>query len=184
MAQIGLKYLKYSPIDTAGKFTGAKTLGRAIETKVTPSVAEGNLYADDTLAESSKVVTGGSVDVKVDEISAQTYAEVLGHAYNQTTKEVVRNSNDVSPYIGLGRIITKIVNNVHKYKAEFLVKVQFKDSLPDEKTRGEGIEFSTPSLSGNFFALADGTWSKTSEFDSLEDAQTYLDGLMAVPTQG
>lgn len=182
MAQIGLRYLKYSPIATDGDYTGVKTLGKAIETKVTPNVSEANLYADDSIAESSKVVTGGTVDVTVDEISAQTYAEILGHSYNATTKEVVRNSNDVAPYIGLGRIITKVVNNAQKYKAEFLSKVQFKDSLPDEKTKGESIEFSTPSFSGNFFTLADGTWSKTSEFDTLEEAQTYLDGLMAVPT--
>ena len=180
MAQIGLKYLRYSLIDEeTNKYTGVKILGKAIETKVAPNIAEGKLFADDNVAESSKIVTGGTVDVTVDDISAETYAEVLGHDYNETTKELVRNSNDIAPYLGLGRIITKMKNGIRKYKAEFISKVQFKSSLPDEKTKGDSIEFATPSLSGDFFVLDDGIWSKTAEFDTEAEAKTYLDELMA-----
>lgn len=178
MAQIGLKYLKYSVIDVNGNYTGSKTLGKAISSKVVPNIAEGKLYADDNVAESSKVVTGGTVDVTVDEILDTTYAEVLGHSYNESTKELVRNSNDLAPYVGFGRVITKMVQGVRRYKAEFLVKVQFKSSLPEEKTKGDSIEFSTPSLSGDLFVLDNGTWSKTAEFDTYEEAQEYLNDLM------
>lgn len=183
MAQIGLKNIKYSVIDEDGKYTGAKVLGKAISTKVTPSVVEGKLYADDNIAESVAVVTGGTVDVTVDNITATTYAEILGHAYNETTKEVIRNGNSVAPYLGFGRIITKLVNNVLKYKVEFLSKVQFKDSLPEEKTKGESIEFGTPTLNGNFYTLPDGTWSKTAEFDDFTSAETYLNELLSAPSE-
>ena len=180
MASIGLKYLKYSKMDANGKYTGAKVLGKAIETKVVPSIAEAKLYADDTIAESAKIVTGGTVDLKIDEAEDATVAEILGHELDAETKEMIRNANDVAPYVGVGRIITKIVNNVQKFKAEFVLKVQFKDSLPEEKTKGDKIEFSTPSLSGDFFTLTNGDWSKTATFDTLEEAQAYLDNLMKI----
>lgn len=184
MAQIGLKYGKYSPIDEKGNYTGVKTLGKLISSTVTPNVAEASLFGDDAIAESVKIVTGGTVSTNLTEIEPKTYAEVLGHSYNESTNEIVRNSNDTAPYIGFGRVITKMVNNVLKYKAEFLVKVQFKTSLPEEKTKGESIEFGTPTLEGNFFTLDNGTWSRTAEFETFEEAQEYLDELMAVPSEG
>jgi len=179
MAQIGLKYGKYSPIDENGKYTGAKTLGKLISSNVTPNVAESTLFGDDEIAENASVVTGGTVNTNVTEVEPQTYAEVLGHSYNETTNEIVRNSNDVAPFIGYGRVITKIVNNVLRYKAEFLSKVQFKSNLPEEKTKGENIEFGTSTLDGKFFTLPDGTWSRTAEFETVEAAQSYIDELMA-----
>ena len=50
MAQIGLKYLKYSPLEN-GKVTVAKILGKAIKFKPTPKVASGSLSADDRIVE-------------------------------------------------------------------------------------------------------------------------------------
>jgi len=182
MAQIGLKYAKYSPIDAEGDYTGSKILGKIIANKPNVNVAEAKLYANDVVAESVSEVVGGTIEVQLTEITAPTYAEVLGHAYNETTKEVVRNSNDVAPYCGFGRVIVKMVDNAKKYKAEFLTKVKFKESLTEEKTKGESIEFGTPTLNADFFVEEDGTWSRANEFDTLTEAQTYLDGLMAVPT--
>ena len=62
--------------------------------------------------------------------------------------EVVRNQNDMPPYVAIGRILTKSVNNKKKYKVEILLKVKFKDTMPDETTKGESIEYSTVSIEG------------------------------------
>ena len=70
-----------------------------------------------------------------------------------------------------------VVDGVKKHKVEFLCKVKFKDSLPDEKTKGESIEFGTTSLEGTILKLSDGTWSKTKTFLSETEAITYLEGL-------
>ena len=181
MAQIGLKYLRYSLLDADGKYTGAKTLGRAIETKVNPTVAEGKLYADDTVAESVEEVTGGTVEITVDGLDPSTYAEIMGHEYSQQDNIIKRNRNAIAPFIGMGRVITLFRNNTRSYKVEFLNKVKFKDNLPEEKTKGENIEFGTPTFSGNFYVMDNGYWSETGFFDTVEEAQAYLDGLMATP---
>ena len=56
------------------------------------------------------------------------------------------------------------------------------DALPDEKTKGESVEFSTTSLEGTVLKLSDGSWSRTKTFDTYNEAITYLEGLLAKPT--
>ena len=108
-------------------------------------------------------------------------SNLTGHEISQDG-EIIRKDSDVAPYVGFGRIITKVVGGVYKYKVEFLNKVKFKDALPDEKTKGESVEFTTTSLEGTVMKLNDGSWSKTKTFDTYNEAITYLEGLLAVPT--
>ena len=100
---------------------------------------------------------------------------LLGHTV--TAGEMVRNANDVAPYVGLGRIITKMVGGEYKYKVEFLNKVKFAEPSQSDNTKGEAVEFGTIELSGTVATLLNGNWSKTETFDSMTDAQTYLTGL-------
>ena len=120
-------------------------------------------------------------DIHVDEDDDQTMSKLTGHEISQDG-EIIRKDSDVAPYVGFGRIITKVVGGVYKYKVEFLNKVKFKDALPDEKTKGESVEFTTTSLEGTVMKLNDGSWSKTKTFDTYNEAITYLEGLLAVPT--
>ena len=90
---------------------------------------------------------------------------------------------------GFGRVLVKLVNNIKKYKAEFFPIVQFKPFVTDGKTKGDGIEFQTPSVEGTIFSKAetiDGKtkmiWERHKTFDTDEDAQSYLDDLMKAPT--
>jgi hypothetical protein len=74
-----------------------------------------------------------------------------------------------------------MVNGAYKYKVEFLHKVKFSEPSRDETTKGESIEFATPSVEGVVAALGDvnGTWSKSKTFTTKTDALTYLKNLMA-----
>jgi hypothetical protein len=126
-------------------------------------------------------VKKGTVTITVDEDDDTTMSNLTGHELSQDG-EIVRKDSDVAPYVGFGRIITKVVNGEYKYKVEFLNKVKFKDALPDEKTKGESVEFTTTSLEGTVLKLSDGTWSKTKTFDTYNDAITYLESLLAVPS--
>lgn len=90
---------------------------------------------------------------------------------------------------GFGRVLVKLVNNIKRYKAEFFPKVQFKPFVTDGKTKGDGIEFQTPSVEGTIFSKAetiDGKtkmiWERHKTFDTDEEAQAYLDDLMKAPT--
>ena len=182
MARIGLKNFRYGILDEeTEKYDGSLQLGKAIDCKVSLDLNSAELYADDGLAESDYTVKKGTVSITVDEDDDTTMSNLTGHEISQDG-EIIRKDSDVAPYVGFGRIITKVVNGAYKYKVEFLNKVKFKDALPDEKTKGESVEFSTTSLEGTVLKLSDGSWSRTKTFDTHNEAITYLEGLLAKPT--
>ena len=106
----------------------------------------------------------------------QTYSDLTGHEMSEAG-EIIRKDSDTAPYVGFGRIITKIENGGYKYKVEFISKVKFKDALQEKKKKGESVEFTTTTLEGTVLKLEDGTWSKTQTFATFNEAVEYLEGL-------
>lgn len=185
MAQIGLRHFKYSPIDENGHYTGASKLSGAIESKIALTIAEAELYADDTLEENAQEFAKGALTLTVSEDDDNVFAPLLGHETTQDG-EVVRSTEDVAPYVGFGRVLTKLVNGQRKFKAEFFPKVQFKPFINDGKTKGESIEFGTPTVEGTIFAVEETVsgvtkhrWERHKTFDTDTEAQAYLDNLMS-----
>mgnify|MGYP000059584482 FL=1 len=179
MANIGLKNYMYGVLDESGatpKWGEGKTFGKAIDCKVSADNNSAELYADDGLAESDYSFKKATVTIGVDDDDT-AFAEVLGHSKSSEGGEIIYKDTDVAPYVGFGRIITKVKGGVYKYKVEFLCKVKFKEPSTEETTKGESIEFKTPSIEGTAMLLADGTWRKAKTCDTYEAAQTYLTGL-------
>ena len=182
MARIGLKYLRYSVLDENDAVTTPSTFGKAVDCKVSIEKNNAELYADDGIAESDYSFKKGTIALTVDEDDDTVFAEVLGHTISSgtgtTAGEMVRNAEDVAPYVAIGRILTKVVNGVKKYKVEFLHKVKFTEPNTEEKTKGESIEFGTSAIEGTIHTLANGDWSKTKTFTVYTEASAYLDGLL------
>ena len=119
--------------------------------------------------------------------SGENYTKFTGSSFTEETTyyekvenagEVVKKDTDTPPFVGVGRVITKMVNGAYKYKAEFLPKVKFAESSPEDKTKGESLEFTTTSIEGTVQKLSDGTWSKTKTFDTKTEAVKYIEDLM------
>lgn len=221
MARIGLKNFRYSELDENENVIAPKSLGKAIDCKVSLELNSAELYGDDALAESDYTFNKGSVTISIDDDDDKVLAPLLGHTISEeyvatadktpassktyytksgseytkftgstftagttyyekstTFGEVIRKDTDVAPYVAFGRILTKIVNGVYKYKVEFLSKVKFKDTMPDEKTKGESIEFTTISIEGTVMKKANGEWSRAKTFATYEEASEYLDSLL------
>lgn len=186
MARIGLTNLWYSHLtegtDGTPTYDGAKQFGKAVSCSVEITNNSATLYADDTLAESDTSFANGTITLGVADDDATIFADVLGHQI--TTEGVVtKASTDVAPYVGVGRIVTKMVNGAYKYKAEFIYKCKFSEPSADENTKGENIEFSTPEIEGIISALGDenGSWGTSKTFDTKSDALIWLKGLMDAP---
>jgi phi13 family phage major tail protein len=177
MARIGLKNFRYSLLDENDDVIEPQSLGKAIDCKVSLELNSAELYADDGLAESDYTFNKGTITITVDDDDDTTLAPLLGHKMSEDG-EIVRKDTDSAPYIALGRILTKIVGGTYKYKVEFLSKVKFKDTMPDETTKGESVEFTTVSIEGTVMKKDNGDWSKSKTFTSYEDAKEYLDKLL------
>lgn len=183
MANIGLTNIWYSPLteaaDGTALYAGAKQLGKAVSCSTSITNNEAKLYGDDALAESDTSFAGGTITLGITDDDDTVFAELLGHTLENG--ELICAANDAAPYVGLGRIVTKMVNGAYKYKVEFLYKVKFSEPSRDENTKGESIEFATPSVEGIIATLddANNTWKKSKTFDTKSDALTYLKNLLA-----
>lgn len=180
MANIGLTNIWWAELtetsDGTPTYDGAKTLGKAVSCSVSISNNDAKLYGDDAIAESDTSFASGTVTMGVTDDDDTIFAPLLGHTI--TDGEVIKKTDDNAPYVGVGRIVTKMVNGAYKYKVEFLPKVKFSEPSRDETTKGESIEFSTPSIEGVVATLKDGTWNKSKTFNTKSDALTYLQTLL------
>ena len=184
MANIGLTNIWFSKLtenNGVPSYEGATNLGKAVSCSVSITNNDARLYGDDVLAESDTSFANGTITLGVTDDDDTVFAPLLGHTI--TDGEVVKTASDAAPYVGVGRIVTKMVNGAYKYKVEFLYKVKFSEPSRDETTKGESIEFSTPSVEGIIATLDDegGTWNKSKTFTSKSDALTYLMNLLAAP---
>ena len=122
MANIGLTNIWWAKLtegsDGTASYDGAKNLGKAVSASVSVSNNDAKLYGDDALAESDTSFSNGTITLGVTDDDDSVFAPLLGHSFNDG--EVVKNSADSAPYVGVGRIVTKMVNGAYKYKVEFL----------------------------------------------------------------
>ena len=130
MAKIGLNNFWYShlteALDGTPSFDGAKSIGKAVSCNVSITNNSATLYADDALAESDNSFQSGTITLGVDDDREATFADLLGHEVTDEG-EVIANSNDISPWVSVSRIVVKMVNNVRLYKVVTLYKVKFSE---------------------------------------------------------
>ena len=185
MAKIGLEEFRYSILsgeDNTGSpiYSGALQPAHAISCSVSISNNSVQLYGDNRVIESDTSFQSGTVSIGIDKEDKETMSNLLGHTL--TDGELIRNANDISPYVGLGRIITEMINGVMSYTVEFLHKCKFGEPSQENATKGESVEFSTYTLEGTISTLSNGVWSKCKSFTTQASAVEYLEGLMAAPT--
>lgn len=185
MAKIGLNSLFYSLLteatDGTPSYDGARSFGKAVSANVSITNNSASLYADDVLAESDTSFQTGTVTLGVDDDREATFAEVLGHEISEEG-EVTRNANDTAPWVGLGRVVVKMVENVRIYKVEILYKVKFAEPSQENETKGESLEFSTNEIEGTVATLANGDWSTSKTFATKAEAVAFIESVFEAPT--
>ena len=168
-----------------GKTYGpVKTLSGAIECKVTLDLAEATLYCDDALKEQVSMFKSGTLTAGIDEDDDAIFAELLGKTVDEETGVVTSNVSDEAIYVGFGHIVPKLVNGKRKYKVEFFPKMKFKPFIADAKTKGDNLEFTTPSVEATIFENEDGDWEKHKVYDTESEANTALDGFFVQSQEG
>lgn len=184
MARVGVNNFRYSHLteneDGTPVYDGARKASATTECKTSIENNSAELYGDDVLQESDTSFKKGTFSITLTEDNNELRADFLGHKISKDG-EMIRNANDTAPYVGVGRVVTKMVSGVKKYCVEIINKVKFKESLPDEKTRGESSEFTTATLEGDISALASGDWSKSKEFNDKAEAIKYLEETFKAP---
>lgn len=178
MAKIGLNNFRYA-VASVDDSTGAITYGtpkkpaKAISFDFQPNIAEASLYADDSRAEYDSRVTGGSVTMGIDREDVDTMCDLLGHSKNDS--EEIDSTNDVAPYVGVGRVTRLMENGVQKFRGTVLALVKFAEPQETDATMGENMEFNTSELTGQMIVPQSGKWRFRKTFDTQAAAISYIE---------
>ena len=148
MATIGLDKLFYSKI-TEGEngdetYETPVSLAKAMTAELSVELAEATLYADDGAAEVVKEFQSGTLTLGVDDIG-KSVAEDLTGAVIDKNGVLISASEDGGAPVAIG-FRAKKANG--KYRYFWLYRVIFGIPATNLTTKGESIEFSTPSIEG------------------------------------
>ncbi len=148
MATIGLDKLYYSVIteDKDGNETYATPvkLAKAMTVELSIELAEATLYADDGAAEVIKEFKNATLKLGVDDIGI-TAAEILTGAKIDDNKVLVSTSEDGGKAVAIA-FRAKKTNG--KFRYFWLYRVKFGIPENNLKTKGDSIEFATPTIEG------------------------------------
>lgn len=173
MAFIGLRKPIVAPRTGLGVYETPFVFGKAIGITVNPSYAEGSLNADDVQIEYDKEFVSAEVGLNTNTIPKESRSSVFGHRVEEDG-EILFNADDENGYVGTGWVSVEKVDGKKMFTGNFLHKVKFSEPNEDYATKGENIEYKTPSITGRAVAEDTGDWKSTKTFEKVVDAYNYI----------
>ena len=174
----GIRAGKYK--NTAGtiSYENPTDVGDAMSAQLDLKFAEGRLYAESKLAEYIKLATGGTISLAVKYIKKAAQAMLYGCTTDTSKENIKFSAKDVANYVGVGFYAPDKVDGVTKYTCVWVPKALFGPPSMAYQTKGENIQFNTPTTTGEF--LADDSENEllleTETVDSAADAVTWIKG--------
>ena len=184
MARIGLKGLTYATLSSGGSgsacvYTGGSThADMMISADVQMTRENVKLYADNHAVESANGTTGGTISLELACLTDTVKSKLLGCV---VSGNVLTMTEDESPYVGFGYIVCEIASGTQSYKAYWYPKIQFGLDNDSARTKGEGTEFQTNTLTGEILGVVTTTGGKAEYYytdtESTESAvRSWLNG--------
>lgn len=176
MAFVGLSnpYIAKLVDEAKKKYTDCFACGKAITLNITPNYNEAKLYANNQLAEMAKEFKDGNITLGTDRLPMKALEVCFGHNVSSDEKEVVYKTDDNANAVGVGFYVDEMISGKRQYVATVVYKVKFSESANDYTTKGETIEFKTPSIEGTIAGLESGEWKITKTFDTSKQADEWL----------
>ncbi|SCH77716.1 phage major tail protein%2C phi13 family [uncultured Dorea sp.] len=174
MAYVGLRKPIIGEVKEGGGYNEPFACGKAIGINVTPNYAEGGLNADDVQSEYDKQFNYADVTLNTSTLPIEAHKKMFGHTVDEAKKNVKFNANDQANYVGMGWISAEVVDGARSYIGNFLKKVKFSEPSEEYSTKGDSIEYKTPSISGRALAMDNGDWKETEMCSTEADALKWI----------
>lgn len=152
MAVIGLRYPVAAPITTetegaAITYGTGFVIAKAIRANITFTRNDSPLFADDAIAENDTGLTGYDIELETDKLPDTVRVNLLGEIESGEVGAKYYEQTDASaPYVGFGYMRVLRENGVTKYESWWCHKCQFFEPSEETNTKGETIEWGTPTL--------------------------------------
>lgn len=163
----GIKIAKYVNTNGTVSYTGAQSVGDAMNVNLEMRFAEGRLYAESTLAEYMRKAIGGTISIGVKYIpeAAQktlfgsrenarniTYTPAGGTSTSVSVTGLANGAKSKGAYVGVAFYAPDIVDGVDKFTCVKIARAMFGQPAMVLQTAGENIVFSTPTTTGEFMS--------------------------------
>ena len=180
----GLKVAKYQNASGTVTYDTPTSMGDAMTVQLNLTSAAGRLYAEGKLAESMQQVTGGTISAGVKYIPDDAQKLMFGVTEKSrtisttATKSLLTTAKDTPKYVGLGFYAPDMRDGSNKVTACFVHKVLFGQPAMNLQTKGENIQFQTPTTTGEFLP-SDAATPDTLAVAVLDDAANAIAWLNA-----
>ncbi len=184
MAKIGLEYVavgKLSANATSAAnaaYTDSKYMGTSVNLNGNITNNDIKDYGDDRTVETDTSFQSGTLSWEKNDLADEDYAYLLGHAYDNETKEVLANDSDIAPFVGVGVVGKSKRSGAYCYIAKVYLKVQFREPTDENATKQDSTAFAHETVEGNIFYLENGDWKVQETFTgatALADAKAWVD---------
>ena len=182
MAYIGLAcpvMAKYQ--QDISKYTNGFRFGKAIKIEISPEYEDVSDYNDINDTDDAEIFAYADVILGTSEIPNEAENNVFGH--ENVGDEIIYRDTDMSNYVGIGIRTREVINGITKYVALWLYKVKFKEEGQSHDTKGESIDYVTPSISGKAYPKEDGKWKIKKLFDTVNEADSWLNEMAGIMTK-
>lgn len=196
MAIIGcsyLKYAKYAENQGVVSYSDGGTAAKLVSVNVSlDSASDNDFYADNSIDETDKVFSGGTLTVNTNDLTDAVSKVLLGlqdqslesitGITDSSVKELLFDDRQVVPYLGIGMVIKHQRSGAAAWTAIILPKVQF--SVPNDaaETQGKQISWQTPELVGSIMRddSAYRAWKKQATFTTEAQAVLYINTRLSI----
>lgn len=174
----GIRIGKYKNTSGTVTYETPTEVGDAMNANIELKFAEGRLYAEGRLAEYIKLATGGTISIAVKYIKKAAQAMMYGATTDNQKDNVKFSAKDVANYVGVGLYAPDKVDGVTKYTCMWVPKSLFGPPSFAYQTKGENIQFNTPTTTGEF--LPDDTTAEllleSETVETAEEAVAWIKG--------
>lgn len=148
----GIRAGKYKNTSGAVSYENPTDVGDAMSAQLELRFAEGRLYAESRLAEYIKLATGGTISLAVKYIKKAAQTMLYGCTSDTSKENLKFSAKDIANYVGVGFYAPDKIDGVTKYTCVWVPKALFGPPSLAYQTKGENIQFNTPTTTGEFLA--------------------------------
>lgn len=185
MAFVGLLYAVAAPIQTeadgqAITYGKGQVIGGMMTAEISYTRNSNPLYADDRVMEEDNSITGGTIKMGVDDVNDDARVMMLGDVKEgDAGEEVYHETGESAPYVGTGYIRVRRKDNKTNYIAYWVHKAIFGIGTESAKTKGQNIDWQTPTLEGSIMGVKNNAALQTRfrerrTFTKESEARTWL----------
>lgn len=190
MATIGVSkpyYAVYGVTGNVVSYSNGGKLGKLTEVNLEIETSEdNNLYADNTIAETDRTFSNGTLTLTPDDLSQEVSKAILGlkeenlgtidGIQDTEVKELIYDDTQVTPYLGVGFIVKKRKNGLDRWRAIVLTKCMFAVPSDAATTQEDSIEWQVPELSATVMRddSENHMWKREAVFTTEAQAEVYI----------